>query len=152
MTVSEDTLVQGPANLTGPSKYLPLGIKRFTLPVDPHASFHAALNACNTKHGFLSRAGVVCTCRCRSRSHVKHQDILSTSTFPRSIRSIKFNWHLGENITKVEATPVGDSPARKLYAIHDGISHLSNIHFSDSETLQDMQNCKSTLMSFVKAN
>ena len=44
-TVRYDTFGQGPANLTGPSKYVPFGITRFTLPEELHAFFHAALKA-----------------------------------------------------------------------------------------------------------
>lgn len=50
LKVRDDTLLHGPANLMGPIKYVPLGIRRFTEPEDLHASFHAALKAWNDKY------------------------------------------------------------------------------------------------------
>lgn len=43
--VTEDTLLQGPANLTGPTKYVPLGTNISTLPEYRQALFHAASKA-----------------------------------------------------------------------------------------------------------
>ena len=51
-TVRDDTLLHGPANLMGPIKYVPFGIRKFTEPDDSHAAFHAALKAWNDKYQF----------------------------------------------------------------------------------------------------
>lgn len=43
--VRDETFRQGPENLRGPIMYVPFGIVMCALPVDWHASFHAAMKA-----------------------------------------------------------------------------------------------------------
>lgn len=43
--VTEETFLQGPANLTGPTKYVPLGTNISASPENPHALFQAAMKA-----------------------------------------------------------------------------------------------------------